>query len=461
MRSELGKGTDAEVIIPVEKSDNSKCDNTELDDRLRAKHSVEECITDLQRRAVGKSVCILREEESTQASRYKHVSWASIRSYCSEWFGLEIKETSADFVITDRHAPFNYADGQRVLIVHNDVGCSTRQEEFHGRYAIGHISSPIGPFKLSRSLVALLDQEIIPPQDGQKLMVKQTDAETQTPLGSPEERIIMNGIILTDYGFTQPPSLSRTADQPNTLEIKKGSVSNAKPTSWNAQQQQAGNQAFASINALSLQQLPTPASPSTTSASQTFPYFPSPTMKLKLPHNPKILTPPTDPATTPTSLHILAVDDNVLNLQLLHRYLLKRRGDTIVTARNGVEAVEAVRDGKGFDVVFMDISMPEMDGFEATRVIRGLERSQMKQAESHKDLSSLDEKAQLGIEEISGDIRDEIGKRAYIVALTGLASRRDRDMAQESGFDDFLTKPISFARIGELLKRLSEEKSRV
>jgi len=48
--------------------------------------------------------------------------------------------------------------------------------------------------------------------------------------------------------------------------------------------------------------------------------------------------------------------------------------------------------------------------------------------------------------------------RAYAVALTGLASRRDRDEAELSGFDDFLTKPIAFGKIGELLSRLSKEK---
>jgi CheY-like chemotaxis protein len=56
-----------------------------------------------------------------------------------------------------------------------------------------------------------------------------------------------------------------------------------------------------------------------------------------------------------------------------------------------------------------------------------------------------------------GDKEGE-SERAYIVALTGLASRKDRDQAEESGFDDFLTKPISFAKIGELLKRVSVEK---
>jgi CheY-like chemotaxis protein len=171
-------------------------------------------------------------------------------------------------------------------------------------------------------------------------------------------------------------------------------------------------------------------------------------MTLTLP-NPKVLTPTPDPVPKPSSiskaLRILAVDDNALNLKLLYRYLLKREGDIIVTAKNGVEAVDAVKSRtKRFDVIFMDISMPEMDGFEATRFIRAYE-----------NMRSL----QLGEDEKVSMEKGKQEKRAYIVALTGLASRRDRDLAEECGFDNFLTKPISFKRIGELLRGLSEKGS--
>ena len=122
-----------------------------------------------------------------------------------------------------------------------------------------------------------------------------------------------------------------------------------------------------------------------------------------------------------------------------------------MTARNGIEAVEAVKSlGKkiGFDVIFMDISMPEMDGFEATRLIRSYENTQFVQ---HDETNEVFEE-KWGSEGVR-----EKRSGAYIVALTGLASRRDRDLAQECGFDDFFTKPISFKRIGEMLRGLSEK----
>jgi CheY-like chemotaxis protein len=142
-----------------------------------------------------------------------------------------------------------------------------------------------------------------------------------------------------------------------------------------------------------------------------------------------------------SGLHILAVDDNVLNLQLLRRFLLRRTHDTVTTALNGLEALTCVRTSTiPFDVIFMDISMPIMDGFEATKLIRSLP---------------------LQIPSSSLQSTRPRNPREYIIALTGLASRRDRDRAEECGFDDFLTKPISFGKIEEMLGRLSMVKTRI
>lgn len=119
---------------------------------------------------------------------------------------------------------------------------------------------------------------------------------------------------------------------------------------------------------------------------------------------------------------VLVVDDNRINLNLMMTFMKKRHVAELVSAENGKLAVEAVeRMPTGFDIIFMDMSMPVMNGFEATRAIRALERE--------------------------SDGR----KPAIIIALTGLSSSRDESEALASGVDLFLTKPVSFREVSRLL----------
>ncbi len=118
-------------------------------------------------------------------------------------------------------------------------------------------------------------------------------------------------------------------------------------------------------------------------------------------------------------LSILTVDDNAVNREVLREALLSLgvEGDVVV---NGVEAVEAA-GRKSYDVIFMDGSMPEMDGFTATRLIR-------------------DAEIQYG------------GKRAMIVALTAQVRGVDADAWAEAGADRHMTKPFNASRLVEALK---------
>jgi CheY-like chemotaxis protein len=119
---------------------------------------------------------------------------------------------------------------------------------------------------------------------------------------------------------------------------------------------------------------------------------------------------------------VLLVDDNDINLRLIMTLMKKRKVTTIDTAQNGREAVDAAeRMMPGYDLIFMDMSMPVMDGFEATRAIRALERN-----------------------------RDDYVP-AKIIAFTGLSSSRDKSRALESGVDLFLTKPASLKEISRLV----------
>jgi CheY-like chemotaxis protein len=447
IRSEIGKGTDVEVTLPVEKEEAPKASSTRPGDLVKVSVDSEDCIDLLRRKAFGKSVSFSRSESLTPTARHKAVAWDCIAKYCSEWFGLEIKEAFGDVVISDQEDLTEHSQDQRTLIVHEDIAWS-KQEQKSKHPLVGYICNPIGPFKLARSIMALIDREM--PNDSINFR-NRSDVSTQTLLGSLEERTMLNGMIMMDYGFSAPQSSSYT---PGSSQASQGTEPHDSASQ--AQQQDDRGQAIAAIRSFSGMTLQLPERPkinppetvdnSPEPASINPPSIPLPPSPTRTTSSPQTNTPSTN------SLHILAVDDNAVNLQLLNRYLLKRKSDTIVTAINGVEALAAVRNPKkaNFDVIFMDISMPEMDGFEATRLIRSFERSL-----AHRSVSEDNEYEDGNV--VDGMVEKEMS-RAYIVALTGLASRRDRDEAVECGFDDYLTKPISFGKIGELLKRLSAEK---
>jgi len=130
-------------------------------------------------------------------------------------------------------------------------------------------------------------------------------------------------------------------------------------------------------------------------------------------------TEPPDPLPQPAAgARVLLAEDNAVN-QLLMRRMLQRLGCTVDLAGNGLEAVEKWRGG-AFDVVMMDCQMPEMDGLDAARQIRGEER-------------------------VSGRARTPI------VAVTAHVLTEYRNLCQEAGMDLYLAKPISFAALADVL----------
>ena len=128
---------------------------------------------------------------------------------------------------------------------------------------------------------------------------------------------------------------------------------------------------------------------------------------------------------------VLLVEDNKINLRLLETYMRKRKYELIDSALNGQLAVEAVKNHpEGYDVIFMDISMPVMNGFDATREIRKLEQNRSK-----------------------AERLERSDAAAMIIALTGLASERDSGEAFSCGVDVYMTKPVQFKEVGRLLDK--------
>jgi CheY-like chemotaxis protein len=115
---------------------------------------------------------------------------------------------------------------------------------------------------------------------------------------------------------------------------------------------------------------------------------------------------------------ILLVEDNEMNRDMLTRRL-QRTGHQVLVATNGVEGLDTARANLP-DVVLMDMSLPVLDGWEASRRMKG---------------------------------DPELGK-IPIIALTAHAMAEDRQKALEAGCDDYQTKPIDFPMLMEKIERL-------
>lgn len=123
---------------------------------------------------------------------------------------------------------------------------------------------------------------------------------------------------------------------------------------------------------------------------------------------------------------ILVVEDNETNQELI-QLQLHRLGYQSRIARNGVEAVAAA-SAVFYPVILMDCQMPEMDGYEATRQIRSRQRA---------------------------------GKRSRIIALTANVMKEDRDKCFEAGMDSYLSKPVTIAKLREMLEETNSTRENI
>jgi two-component system sensor histidine kinase/response regulator len=134
--------------------------------------------------------------------------------------------------------------------------------------------------------------------------------------------------------------------------------------------------------------------------------------------------------------YILLAEDNPIN-QKLAKMMLSKAGYEVETAGTGKEAFESYVDSSGnFDLILMDMQMPEMDGIEATRLIRDWEEKNIAQC------STLNKKEKVDLS-ASGFKLSMHRKRVPIVALTANAIKGDKEKCLECGMDDYITKPIN------------------
>jgi CheY-like chemotaxis protein len=119
------------------------------------------------------------------------------------------------------------------------------------------------------------------------------------------------------------------------------------------------------------------------------------------------------------AMRVLLVEDNAVNARIA-RLLVERAGHTVEHVTDGKEAVDAMEASR-YDLVLMDLQMPGMDGFEATHIQRSKEKI--------------------------------TGKYVPIIALTANAMKGDEGECLRAGMDGYLTKPLNFAHLQDVLSR--------
>src|SRR5258705_10923655 len=119
-------------------------------------------------------------------------------------------------------------------------------------------------------------------------------------------------------------------------------------------------------------------------------------------------------------LNVLVAEDNRFNQQVILR-MLERRGHAVQTAQDGKQTLAAL-ERSAFDVLLLDVNMPQMDGFEVIKTIREREKT--------------------------------TGTHLPVIALTALSGERDRQRCVEAGVDEYLAKPVPTTEVFATLERV-------
>ncbi|KAJ5950345.1 CheY-like superfamily [Penicillium vulpinum] len=403
IRSRQGEGTTVKVLLPLERLVGEESPKS-TSHKENSEQNILAASSQLRRvDCSGKRAAIWGIDPS-QVS--KHHFWASIARYITDWYGLQLVPLSAnepiDILFADerdlsakemQHFPTEIPS---LLVFCSEIGNygDPREQWSHLADSVAILHGPCGPRKLSRGILNCLDTtpKTSPsnPQNSQKKVVL------------PERPALAVSTLPIDDSNHSSGNL-RSPDSKPSIPMPESSNYATDPLEHSASLLASCTDSAGRTLSGRTDSANTPSSSSTRpSTSNSDHVIASPGSKRRP--------------------RVLVVDDNSINLHLMMTFMTKRKVVVLDKAENGKVAVDAFeRMLQGYDLIFMDMSMPVMDGFEATRAIRAIEN------------------------ERDGCIP------ATIIALTGLSSSRDECRALDSGVDLFLMKPVSFKEVSRLV----------
>jgi CheY-like chemotaxis protein len=353
------------------------------------------------------SVTTVRKEIKS-AVRKTMLDWLQMRS-----FNPEKESGSPDYVIilADEISAMDFDTrmntSKAIALLPSHMTRARTESLLAQRFDIYQtITAPFGPRKLARAIAACEEIASRRKSSPKKTTEPHNESSGLENAGtSPDPDPPQHKMPLTiQHNSMNPVVQSQWTDHPQELVAPKGTIS-----------RQAGSHIFYAKQKSHSSDPSVSANRKENSPSGN---MPNGTTGLEIP-------------ATRGSGRLLLVDDNKINLSLLETFVKRqKRKLSYDSAENGLLAVEAFQQNpSGYDIIFMDVSMPVMDGLEATREIRKLEKER---------ITEFGEAA--------------APPPALIIALTGLANGRDQVDAFASGVNLFMTKPTKFKEIGTLIE---------
>jgi CheY-like chemotaxis protein len=428
----------------------------------------DESISTLRNRVIGRRVSLHGFDLNTVdpvINKMGQLLKSSVTNFLTNWYGFQVvplgQETS--IIISNEANPETILKlARQAATIHRNnptivVLCSHSSRFDRNvspsdcKYKVGFIAKPVGPLKLAKAIMACLEGTLPLPtpglqQDGPASIAESNDLSNvfeELSMSRHGTELLDNSRMAVDSDNARKAIESPTpnAQTEKNVEFPFPTVDD-RPSASKMHSMPADKESLVSVTGSTKSH---PASIVLASMGKAALALPLASPRASARHKPSLLL----------------VDDNQINLSLLATYMERKNYDIVHKAENGLEAVNKFKEREGgYDIVFMDISMPILNGFEATREIRAIERSRRERSSNPLLEESTASFVTANSIKSPSEQSESSKAAALVIAITGLASNRDQTEAAASGVDLFLTKPVRLKDVGKMLENWEANRER-